>query len=424
MESLISLKNKFILSVVVLLFAVNYKASSTTILENLEFEEYKGRILDKDTKKPLESVHLFIENTNINTVTNKEGAFLLKVPTEFLDKNIIISYLGYTRKSIPISELKKEKNKIYLTATSVQLADVNIKALKNPKGLVKAVFQNKGENYLNSHSVMNAFYRETIKKKHKNLSLTEAIVNIHKTPYSSDKKDILEFYKTRKSTNYSKIDTLAFKLQGGPFNTLFMDMVKYPEYVFSEEVIDDYDFSFKGTTKIDDKSVYIIHFKSKSEAYSLLYQGNLYIDYENKILTSASYELNLLNKEQARKWFSMKKPTQSEVTPTIAKYDLKYFEKDDKWYHGYSKVSLNFKVNWKKRLFNSHYSIISEMAITNWKEKEEISFPKHKDRVKTTVVMTDYNAGFSEDNFWGKHNIIEPDKSIERAIKKIQKKIE
>ena len=419
----LSITKKISQCFIILLFLNNtFKIYASDQL-NIDFKQFKGRVFDDATNNTLESVQVFIENTNINTVTNKDGDFLLKVPAELLTKNVIISHLGYTKKIIPIAELNKDKNKIYLTATSITLADINIKTLKDSKGLVKEVFKKRGDNYLDAHSVMNAFYRETIKKKKKNLSLTEAIVNIHKTPYSSDKKDVLEFYKTRKKTNYSKLDTLAFKLQGGPFNTLLMDMVKYPEYIFSENVIDGYDFKFKGSTKIDDKLVYIIHFKSKSKNKSLLYQGELFIDYENKILTSASYELNLLNKKEAQSWFSIKKPLESDVTPTYAKYDLKYYEKDDKWYHGYSKMALKFKVNWKKRLFNSHYSMISEMAITNWKKKEAIVFPKIKDRIKSSIVMADYAVGFAEDNFWGQHNIIEPDKSIERAIKKIQKKL-
>jgi len=426
MKSLIKLNaTKIIVCIISLFISTSQKTFCNSNDKEIEFKEFKGRLLDADTKKPLESVHIYIENTNINTVTNNDGDFLLKVPTNFLDKNVIFSYLGYTSKIVKISDLKIEKNKVYLTANSIKLADVNVNTLKDPKGLVKKVFEKKGDNYIENHSVMKAFYRETIKKRNKNLSLSEAIVNIYKSPYSSDKKDILEFYKTRKSSNYSKQDTLAFKLRGGPFNTLLMDIVKYPQYVFSDKFLDNYTFSFKGTTKKNNTLIYIIQFKAKSE--SLLYQGELYIDHTNKILTSASYELNLTNKDEARRWFSIEKPAKSKVTPLYAKYNLKYFEKNDKWYHGYSKMALGFKVNWKKRLFNSNYNMVSEMAITNWEEKatkEEITFPQNKDRIKTSIVMTDYSVGFSEENFWGKHNIIEPDKSIERAIKKIQKKLE
>ena len=44
--------------------------------------------------------------------------------------------------------------------------------------------------------------------------------------------------------------------------------------------------------------------------------------------------------------------------------------KNGKWYYGYSKIQLTFKVNWKRKLFNSVYTLNSEMAITDWKKIE------------------------------------------------------
>ena len=46
-----------------------------------------------------------------------------------------------------------------------------------------------------------------------------------------------------------------------------------------------------------------------------------------------------------------------------------------------------------------------------------------KDRINPNVVIQDAITGFSEPEFWGEYNIIEPDKSIENAINKIQKRL-
>lgn len=407
-----------------LVFTVLFFVMSVGTSQNIdEFKTFEGKVYDQILDKYLASVHLYVDGTNITTITNQEGKFSLKVPVEYLDNKLVISYLGYKKYAIEINELKPNKNKIFLESTSITLADVNIKSLKDPKGLVKAVFKNKGSNYLSNNTLMKAFYRETIRKGAKNISLSEAIVDIHKSPYTSASKDVLEFYKTRKKTDYSKLDTLAFKLQGGPFNTLFLDIVKYPEYIFSSDIIDEYKFTFKGSSKINENPVYIIHFELKRNNVSLPYEGDLYINYDHKTLVSASYFLDVSNKKDAQNWFSVKKPSQSKVTPTYAKYEVKYFEKDNKWHLGYSRASLGFKVNWKKKLFNSNYRVTSEMAVTNWQENENKPLPKLKSRLKQTLIMADYPIGFADDNFWGAQNVIEPDKSIERAIKKIQKQL-
>ena len=40
------------------------------------------------------------------------------------------------------------------------------------------------------------------------------------------------------------------------------------------------------------------------------------------------------------------------------------------------------------------------------------------------MIISDEISGFSDPDFWGTYNLIEPDKSIESAIEKIRRKLE
>ncbi len=395
------------------------KAGSQTT----EFVQYKGEILDVDTKKPLVFATLSILETNISTITNTEGEFALKVPIAQKEGEVVISFLGYEKKIIRISELSKNKNKILMKVSVTELAEVNLSVPKDAKALVLETLRTKGENYFDSPTLMTAFYRETIKKRRKNVSLSEAVVNIHKTPYSTEKKDAVQLYKARKSTDYSKLDTVALKLQGGPFNALFVDIMKYPEYIFDEESISSYNFSFDHSTRINDQLIYIVKFSQKETVTYPLYQGQLFIDAQNKILTSAIYTLNITNRDLASKMFVRKKPKNAKVWPTQVAYRVDYREKGGKWYYGYSNVLLEFKVDWDKKLFNSVYSMACEMAITDWEKSLTDKLPKAKNRMKSSIILNDEAIGFSDPDFWGEYNIIEPEKSIESAIKKIQRQL-
>ncbi|MDP5060771.1 MAG: carboxypeptidase-like regulatory domain-containing protein [Maribacter sp.] len=387
------------------------------------FTEYSGEVVDAESKKPLVFATLTINNTNVTTITNSEGQFSLKVPNEYLSNNLTISFLGYKTKQIAITQLELEKNKIVMDEFVVALAEARIDAPNDAEALVKETLDKKGDNYLDENTVMTAFYRETIKKRKTNVSLSEAVVNIYKTPYSSNKTDALELYKARKSTDYSKLDTVALKLQGGPFNTLFVDMIKYPNYIFTEETLKYYDFSFDTSTRVNDQLIYVIDFKQKPEIIDPLYNGKLYIDAKNKILTSAVYSLNITDKRLASQMFVRRKPKNAEVWPTEVSYRVDYREKNGKWYYGYSNVLLEFKINWDKRLFNSVYSMSCEMAITDWEKNIDNSIPKSKDRMKSSIILSDEAIGFADPDFWGEYNIIEPEKSIESAIKKIQRQL-
>ena len=389
----------------------------------IKYTEYKGTVVDKKTKKPLVFATIVVEESNISTVTNTEGAFSLKIPKEETAKNILISFLGYKSKRIPLAKLQEKNTTIFLNVSVTQLTEIKISAPKDAKKLVRETLSKKGENYFTDPTIMTAFYRETIKKRKKNISLSEAVVNIYKAPYTSTRKDAVQLFKTRKSTDYTKMDTVALKLQGGPFNALYLDIIKYPDYIFDEQSIENYKFTFERATVINNKDIYVIRFKQKEHINTPLYAGTLFIDPVNKVLTSASYALNISNRVQAAKMFVRKKPKNAKVWPTEITYRVTYKEKNNRWYYGYSSVFMEFKINWSKKLFNSVYSMRCEMAVTDWNKNKTNAKPNAKEKIKTSIILSEEAVGFSDPNFWGEYNIIEPEKSIETAIKKIKKQL-
>ncbi|WP_373072310.1 carboxypeptidase-like regulatory domain-containing protein [Zeaxanthinibacter enoshimensis] len=387
------------------------------------YTQYKGEVVDAENGKPLVFASISLENNNISTVTNTDGEFSLKVPDNLQDPRVQVSFLGYTSKVIPLASLRQEENTIALEIAITELPEVNISAPRNAVVLVKETLRNKGANYVSDPTLMTAFYRETIKRRRRNVSLSEAVVNIYKAPYAANRNDVVELYKARKSTDYSKLDTLVLKLQGGPYNTLFVDIMKYPDYLFTDDSIDAYDFSFDRSTRINDQLVYVVNFKQHPGITEPMYEGKLYIEAEQKVLTSAIFSLNITNREQASRMFVRKKPQNADVFPTQVAYRVDYMNKGGKWYYGYSNVFLEFKIDWDRKLFNSVYSLTCEMAVTDWVVNTEGDLPKGKQRLRPSVILADEASGFSDPDFWGEYNIIEPEKSIESAIRKIQRQL-
>ncbi|WP_350291347.1 carboxypeptidase-like regulatory domain-containing protein [uncultured Croceitalea sp.] len=418
----LKLKYKNVIYILALIF-LSANASLFAFQAENGFKQYEGEVIDAENNNPLVFATITLEGTNISTISNTEGNFLLKVPSSLSNSTVVFSFIGYTTKKVALSDLKPTKNKISLNTSALQLTEVNIKAPKDAKALFRETLKRKGENYFEDPTLMTAFYRETIKKRRKNVSLSEAVVNIYKTSYSSEKRDAVELYKARKSTDYSKLDTVALKLQGGPFNTLYVDIIKYPDYIFTNESIDDYEFTFDRSTRVNDRLIYVINFNQLAQIETPLYQGKLYIDAENKTLTSAVYNLNITNRELAARLFVRKKPKNVDVWPTEVAYRVDYRSKNGKWYYGYSNVLLKFKVDWDDKLFNSVYSMTAEMAVTDWQKNETGKLPKFKERLKKSIILSEEAVGFSDPDFWGEYNIIEPEKSIESAIKKIQRQL-
>ncbi len=412
----------YLLTICILLLMVAPSYSLEFQDKEQDYTEYSGVVVDEESNKKLVFASLAVGNSNISTITNAEGEFLLKVPSEMKEGTVIVSFLGYQQKIIPLNTLKKRNNRITLLPSTIRLSEINVTLPKDAKSMVKKALAKRRENNLNQQALMTAFYRETIKKRRKNVSLAEAIVTLYKEPYTSGKRDKIKLYKARKNTDYTKLDTLALKLQGGPFNPLYVDLMKYPDYIFSNDAIDMYRFSFGPSTTINDQPVYVVNFKQRDEIGEPLYYGKLFIDSKSLALTSAIYNLNVENKDLASALFVKKKPSDVRVYPMNAAYRVDYRQKDGKWYYGYGNVQLSFKVNRRRKLFNSVYSLSSEMAVTDWKLNLNEGL-KNKERLRPSVIISDETSGFSDPEFWGAYNVIEPEKSIESAIKKIQRQL-
>jgi hypothetical protein len=173
---------------------------------------------------------------------------------------------------------------------------------------------------------------------------------------------------------------------------------------------------------IDDNPHYIIEFRQKPDVTTPLFLGRMFIDSKSYAVKEVEFSLNLEEIEQASALFIRKKPLGMDVTPEVASYRVTYRETDGKWYFAYSRAEVKFKVNWKKKLFNTNYTTMSEIAITDRTTEEVIKFAG-RERIRYNDVFSDQVAAFTDPEFWGDYNVIEPDQSIESAIRRLSRRL-
>lgn len=386
------------------------------------FKYFKGTILDSKTKNELTFASITVTGSNISTISNSEGDFSIKIPVDKQDASLIISYLGYKEKVITFKDLKPEKNILYLEPINILLKEVVVNAMDANK-LFSNVLNNRSNNYGDSAIKMVGFYRESIKKRRNYVSVLESIVDIEKIPFSSAIQDQVNILKGRKNVDYSKLDTINFKLEGGLYTALFIDLIKDPSNIFSENVFDLYNFRFEDITQINDKQVFIISFKQKSslEDPDPLYSGKLFIDAKSLAIISATFQLNVENRTKAGLIFTRKKPKGLVLYPTEVNYQVDYRQQNNKWVFSYSRGDITFILNWDKWIFNTSYNTTFELVNTNW-ENQDNQVQINTQKLSPYVIMSDRIPNAVDIDFWGQYNIIEPEKSIESAIKKIQRK--
>jgi hypothetical protein len=384
----------------------------------------RGKVIDASSKAPLVFASVSVKETNVSIITNIDGEFTLKIDNADANKNLEVSFLGYKNKIIAISDLKENgrKNVIALDPAPIPIREIIVKPV-NPYNVVEKAIDNIPKNYENVPNLMTAFYRETIKKNRTYVSLGEAVLEIFKAPYNSNVRfDNSRIYKGRSGTDVQKMDTILFKLQGGPITVLELDLAKNTENLLTREAMQNYNYSLAGVIEINNKPNYIIDFVQKTSVDMPLFMGSLYIETDSYAITQAEFSINLSDKEKAASLFIRKKPLGVKVTPEMATYKTIYREQNGKWYFSYSRAEVKFKVDWKKKLFNTYYTTMSEIAITDRTDKEVIKFAG-KDKVRYSDVFVDEVSAFKDPEFWGNYNVIEPDQSIESAIRRLSRKL-
>ena len=117
------------------------------------------------------------------------------------------------------------------------------------------------ENYLQDHSGMKAYYRESVNKNDHCMLFSEAVLDVAKGPYSKiSSSDHVSIYKARKISDLTNEDTVILKLRSGITTALSLDVVKNQPDFLLDDFQEYYDLDFS-----DPKDIRPQFFKAKLE---------------------------------------------------------------------------------------------------------------------------------------------------------------
>lgn len=397
-------------------------AKNTDALKNdtIKYTTYNGTVKNAETSEPLLFATIGVLGSNIATVTNSDGDFMIKIPKNSQATTLQITHIGYVSLDIPLAELKDKKKTIRMEMATIPLTQVNIYP-DNAAQLMRQVMNKVKANYPTEANMMKGFYRETIKKNRSHVGISEAVVDISKAGYTEVKDDQVKIFKGRKTEDITRMDTLVFRLKGGPAVAVLMDIIKHPYGLLSNDDFNQYVYHIETLIEIDGRPHFVVSFKQHKGGEFPLYNGKYYIETNSLAITSTEFSLNLEDPIAATNMLIQKKPMGLKINTKEVKYIVNYREQNGKWYFNYARGEMDFKLNWKRKLFNTNYAAMIEIAITDRDDTNTNRF-KASERFKTTQIFSDEVSSFADDDFWGEHNTIEPDESIQSAINKLNKK--
>ena len=406
----------------VALFIVLFSGITNVFAEDGEsYFTISGVVKDKVSKKKLEYVNISVPGSKLSSITNEDGAFVLKIKDSIQAKAIEFSRIGYFSSRIPVNGENRLNETFYLTPNEKELKPVTVESWKNPEELVREALGRVASNYSDKPDLLTGFYRETAQKGKKFVNISEAVINIYKSSYEKGiADDRVQIFKGRSLLTTKASDTLAVKLLGGPNLSVYADIVKNPDMLLDKEYLSYFNFKMENSEFLDNRQQYVVSFQPAVILPYPLFYGTLFIDKETLAFTRAEFYLDMKDRNKATEVILRKKPAGLRFNPEEVFFVVSYKQREGKSYLNYIRNEVKFKCDWKRRLFATNYTVESEMVVTESKEDLISNIPR-KESFNKDESLSDKVKSFYDDNFWGAYNIIAPTESLESAVNKLKK---
>jgi hypothetical protein len=407
------MKTKLLLSLLLLL-----SVTMTAIAQQV----VTGVVKDRQTGDALSHVSITAEGSEVHTVTNDDGRFTLKVTNA--PKYIQLSHIGYKTRRQQLNGRTKDLQ-IMLTSHTVSLDEL-IVSVEDPMEIVRAAMRRIPSNYPMQPELMRCFYREVTRRGSRYIAVAEAVKDMYKTSYRyGPNADAVGILKGRRLMSMKSRDTLGVKIQGGPVMPLIADVAKHPEYMLNEQDLAQCDMHMKQPAKLNDRLHYVIQVEPHDITYYPLMGGLLYIDQESLAITRAELELDVRDWRSASEYMLVKKPIGLRFRPKQLTMTVGYTtDAQGVTRMNYLRNEMRFNCDWKRRLFASSYTAVSEMVVTDrLASGHDAKRPSGRSSFGLRDRFYDRVEYFDDPDFWADYNIIAPTESLEHAIERLKKKL-
>ena len=373
-----------------------------------------GKIVDDRNENPIKYASVSLVNKPIGTISNVDGNFLLKIHPDFIRDTIVISCMGYAQMMMPAFKILDE-DVIVMNPVSIRIKEVKVVAT-TPSKLLQNIRDHLLVNYSDDSKLMTAFYRETIQQDNDYINVSEAVIEILKAPYSNTmRNDLVRVIKGRRSPDVKPFQWLNFKLQGGPFTIIKLDIVKTVESFIDEEYQNSYDYNISRIIWYNDNPVYILEFKPVAEFNDLGFVGEIYVHRETFAIIHVNFRYNKSGLKNAESVMIKRKPKGVKAKPTYTNYEVNYQQYRDKWHLANVKASVKFKVRSRNDKINSEYHSVSDLLITDIQNTELKKFDRDESFTQRDIFVEMINN--YDPDFWENYNIIKPDEDLQNAFK-------
>jgi hypothetical protein len=382
----------------------------------------RGTVLNLKSKKPISFAAVFVPNESTGTITNNEGVFEMYLPKSKVVDTIMISCLGYITEKIPTQKFLSGPIEVFLDPNKFILLSEVVVRPENPKELIQLAYTNKSQNYSNRPTLLTAFFREATKQNNKYISLSEALIDIYKTSYDNDNEDLVKLKKGRRGSNTEESELINLVVEGGLYNNMQLDIIKYGVSFLDPEQMYNYDYSMDKLITYDGRQTYIIKFRFKPDQPFVGFDGCVYLDVKSLAVVRSEFEISATGLLYAKEMMIKKTPPGFQVRPKFGKYEVEYRMYNDCWnlMHGRSEIGVKVKKNRgsKNKGYTCQFTSTSEFVVTG-QETDGFERIKYREASKPKDIL--YQQISSTDlEFWANETIILPEEPLLETLEKLK----
>lgn len=233
----------------------------------------EGKILSKNTKEPIPFAHIYSPDfPELSTITNEEGSFLWRIPTEV--EGVSISHINFKKRTLSVKEIKSS-GIIYLDDNEFVLSEVTVGSL-TPHSLLEKVIDKLKENH-RVEPVFYDFYMRHFEHKENDHPrfLYEFVGTIfqnknHNSSFSIFKARFFAFDKQSKADN----------IRTTSLHEIMTDNIfKYKEDIWDKGKLKKFILEYLDDEILNGRPAYVIRY-SKKDTTSYQDNGTLFIDKE------------------------------------------------------------------------------------------------------------------------------------------------
>ncbi|MBQ9661159.1 MAG: carboxypeptidase-like regulatory domain-containing protein [Bacteroidales bacterium] len=377
----------------------------------------RGTVRDAAGGKPLAYVHVTLPGTNYATVTNQDGTFVIK--SAAAPRAASFSLLGYKVLTMPAD--RERTMQVLLSRGEFTLDPAQV-ITGEPLALLREAIYKIPENCPDEPELFDCFYRETAQKRQRFIYVSEAVTRMYKSSFrTAFGRDRTAVEKSRLLTSPRRSDTLAVKVIGGPTQAVDLDLVKHRALFLNDADLEDYVLELMEPVMIDDRRQIVIRLTPTYVSEYAQQHGLIYIDQETMSFTRIEASLDMSDPVKATRVMLIRKPADIRFKPKEMSLLLNYKREGDKSRLSYVRTVFRFNCDARRRLWNTEFTAIAEMVVTNRHAGAEAVPIDRTESFRSSDALADKTREYTDPDFWKDYNIIEPTESLEHALGRLRK---